>query len=110
MRNSLKHITDLNFEDEQGLQESVKTIRSEYIKKAFKSIIYIAIISIVAITYFLFVYLPYIENNLFSNLLTTETYSTGGSSFPLNLTLIERFTILIPSNKKIGLNILKKRA
>ena len=65
MRNSLKHVAELNFEDEQGLKDSVKTIRSEYIKKALKSIIYIAIISIVALTYLLYAYLPYIEKKLF---------------------------------------------
>ncbi len=87
MRNSLKSVAELNFEDEQGLKDSVKTIRSEYIKKAFKSIIYITVISIVALTYFLYVYLPYIEKNFFTNLLTTEASSSEGNSFPLNLTL-----------------------
>ena len=87
MRNSLKHVAELNFEDEQGLKDSVKTIRSEYIKKALKSIIYIAIISIVALTYLLYAYLPYIEKNFFTNLLTADTNNSGGYSFPLNLTL-----------------------
>ncbi|NVM45264.1 MAG: hypothetical protein HWN79_10130 [Candidatus Lokiarchaeota archaeon] len=87
MRNSLKGVVELNFEDEQGLKDSVKTIRSEYIKKAFKSIVYITVISIVALSYFLYVYLPYIEKNFFTNLLTTETSNSEGNSFPLNLTL-----------------------
>ncbi|GAG79125.1 unnamed protein product, partial [marine sediment metagenome] len=67
--------------------DSVKTIRSEYIKKALKSIIYVTIISIVALTYLLYVYLPYIEKNFFINLLTADTINLGGNSFPLNLTL-----------------------
>ena len=87
MRNSLKHVAELNFEDEQGLKDSVKTIRSEYIKKALKSIIYIALISIVALTYLLYAYLPYIEKNFFTNLLTADTNNLGGYSVPLNLTL-----------------------
>jgi len=53
MRNSLKSVVELNFEDEQGLEDSVKIIRSEYIKKALKSILYIAIVLSVAITYLL---------------------------------------------------------
>lgn len=87
MRNSLKSIVELNFEDEQGFKESQKIIRSEYIKKAFKSIAYIIIILSVALSYLLFCYLPYIERNFFTTLLTTENLSSEGSGFPLNLTL-----------------------
>ena len=87
MRNSLKSVVELNFEDEQSLKESVKIIRSEYIKKALKSILYIAIVLSVAITYLLFAYLPYMEENFFANLLVAESFSPGGNSFPLNLTL-----------------------
>ncbi len=87
MRNSLKSVVELNFEDEQSLKESVKTIRSEYIKKALKSIVYITIILVVALSYLLYGYLPYIEKNFFTNLLTAESFRSEGNSFPLNLTL-----------------------
>ena len=87
MRNSLKSVVELNFEDEQSLKESVKTIRSEYIKKALKSIVYITIVLVVALSYLLYGYLPYIEKNLFTNLLTAESFLSEGNSFPLNLTL-----------------------
>jgi len=87
MRNSLKSVVELNFEDEQSLKESIKTIRSEYIKKALKSIVYITIILVVALSYLLYGYLPYIEKNFFTNLLTAESFRSEGNSFPLNLTL-----------------------
>jgi len=87
MRNSLKSIVELNFEDEQGLKESVKTIRSEYIKKALKSILYITIVLSVALIYLIYGYLPYIEKNFFTNLLATETINSEGDIFPLNLTI-----------------------
>jgi hypothetical protein len=87
MRNSLKDVVDLNFEDEQGLKDSVKTIRSEYIKKALKSIVYITIVLSIALTYLIYGYLPYIENNFFNGLLSTESFSIEGNVFPLNLTL-----------------------
>ncbi len=85
MRNSLK--VELNFEDEQGLRDSVKTIRSEYIKKALKSIVYITIVLSVALSYLLYGYLPYIEKNFFTNLLPSESFNQEGNSHPLNLTL-----------------------
>ncbi len=87
MRNSLKSVVELNFEDQQSLEDSVKIIRSEYIKKALKSIVYIVIVLSVALSYLLFAYLPYIEKKFFTNLLATESFSPGGNSFPLNLTL-----------------------
>ena len=87
MRNSLKSVVELNFEDEQGFKDSVKTIRSEYIKKALKSIVYIVIVLSVALSYLIYGYLPYIERTFFTDLLTTESYSSGGNGFPLNLTL-----------------------
>jgi len=86
MRNSLKSVVELNFEDEQSLKESVKTIRSEYIKKALKSIVYITIVLVVALSYLLYGYLPYIEKNFFTNLLTAESFRSEGNSFLLNLT------------------------
>jgi hypothetical protein len=88
MRNSLKSIVELNFEDEKGLQDSAKTIRSEYIKKALKSILYIIIVIMsIALSYLLYGYLPYIEKNFFTNLLTTESLSSEANGFPLNLTV-----------------------
>ena len=87
MRNSLKSIVELNFEDEKGYNESVKTIRSEYVKKALKSIVYITIVISIALIYLLYGYLPYIEKNFFTNLLATENVNSEGSGFPLNLTL-----------------------
>ena len=87
MRNSLKSVVELNFEDEQGYQASVKTIRSEYVKKALKSAVYISIVISVAITYLLYAYLPYIKVNFFNKLLTTENLSSETASFPLNLTI-----------------------
>ena len=87
MRNSLRSIVELNFEDEQGFKDSVKTIRSEYNKKALKSIVYISIVLFVGLSYLLYGYLPYIERNFFTNLLVTESFNPEGNSFPLNLTL-----------------------
>jgi len=87
MRNSLKSVVELNFEDEQGIKDSVKTIRSEYTKKALKSIAYIAIVLTVALTYLIYGYLPYIEKNFFSGLLATEGARLTGYVFSLNLTL-----------------------
>ncbi len=87
MRNSLKSVVELNFEDEQSFKDSVKTIRSEYIKKALKSIVYITIVLSVALSYLLYYYLPYIEGNSFNNLLAYENFSIEGNIFPLNLTL-----------------------
>lgn len=87
MRNSLKSIEELNFEDEQGFKDSQKIIRSEYIKKALKSIVYIIIILSGVLSYLLYCYLPYIERNLFTTLLTTESYISEPTGFPLNLTL-----------------------
>ena len=86
MRNSLKSIVDLNFEDEQGFKDSVKTIRSEYVKKALKSIVYIAIVLSVALIYLIYGYLPYIENNFITGLLASESFILEGTGLPLNLT------------------------
>jgi len=87
MRNSLKSIVELNFEDEQGFKDSVKTIRSEYIKKALKSIIYISIVLTIVLSNLLYGYLPYIEKSFFTGLLATESSSSGGYVLSLNLTL-----------------------
>lgn len=87
MRNSLKSIVELNFEDEQGLKDSAKTIRSEYIKKALKSIIYIFIVLSVALTYLLYGFLPYIEEYLLNGLFTPESFNPNDIGFPLNLTV-----------------------
>jgi hypothetical protein len=87
MRNSLKSVVELNFEDEQNFKDSVNTIRSEYIKKALKSIVYISIVLSVALSYLLYCYLPYIEGKSFNNLLAYENFSLEGNIFPLNLTL-----------------------
>jgi len=87
MKNSLKSIVELNFEDEQGLKNSVKTIRSEYIKKALKSIGYISIVLSVAFSYLLYCFLPYIEKSFLTGLLATESFNSEGNGFPLILTL-----------------------
>lgn len=87
MRNSLKSVVELNFEDEQGFKDSVKTIRSEYIKKALKSIIYISIVLTIVLSNLLYGYLPYIEKGFFTGLLATESSSSGGYVLSLNLTL-----------------------
>ncbi|MBY9009342.1 MAG: hypothetical protein KGD74_05695 [Candidatus Lokiarchaeota archaeon] len=87
MRNSLKNIVELNFEDEQGFKDSVKTIRSEYIKKALKSTIYIIIVLTIIISNLLYGYLPYIERNFFTTFLATESSGSGGYVFSMNLTL-----------------------
>jgi len=87
MRNSLKSVVELNFEDEQGFKDSVKTIRSEYIKKALKSIIYILIVLTIVLSNLLYGYLPYIEKSFFTGLLATESSSSGGYVLSLNLTL-----------------------
>jgi hypothetical protein len=41
----------------------------------------------IVVSYLLYCYIPYIENNLFTNLLTTINLDAEGSGFPLNLTL-----------------------
>jgi len=87
MRNSLKSIVELNFEDEQGYEDSVNTIRSEYNKKAFKSTVYIVILLAVGLSYLLYGYLPYINENFFTNLLATENFNSQENVFPLNLTV-----------------------
>ena len=87
MRNSLKSVVELNFEDEQGYKNSVKTIRAEYTKKALKSILYILIVLTIVFSNILYGYLPYIEKNFFTGLLATGSSSTGGYVFSLNLTL-----------------------
>ena len=86
MRNSLKSISELNFENEQGMFDSAKIIRSEYLKKALKSIACIIAILTVALSYLIFVYLPYLDINSF-NYLISGTYPSGSNIFPLDLTL-----------------------
>jgi len=85
MRNSLKRI-ELNFENKQGMFDSAKIIRSEYLKKALKSIACIIAILTVALSYLLFVYLPYLDSNSF-NYLISGTYPSGSNRFPLDFTL-----------------------
>ncbi|MBY9014345.1 MAG: hypothetical protein KGD68_01505 [Candidatus Lokiarchaeota archaeon] len=87
MRNSLKTITELNFEDEQGLKESARIIKSEYYKKALKSILYIAIVLIIAFGYLIFGYLPYMDNTSFPYFLVTESSAPASIEFSLDLTL-----------------------
>ena len=87
MRNSLKSVTELNFEDEQGIKNSLKTIKSEYLKKALKSILYISIVLTAVLGNLLFGYLPYIEKNFITGLLPTEGNNSGGYVSSLNLTL-----------------------
>ena len=87
MRNSLKSVVELNFEDEQSVKDSVKIIRSEYIKKALKSILYIAIVLSITVSYLLYGYLPYIETNLFTELLDSNSFSSEENGIPLNLTI-----------------------
>jgi len=86
MRNSLKSEVELNFEDEQGFKDSVKIIRSEYNKKALKSIVYIAMVLSIALSYLIYGYLPYIKKNFITGLLATESFVLEGTSLPLNLT------------------------
>jgi len=85
MRNSLKRI-ELNFENKQGMFDSAKIIRSEYLKKALKSIACIIAILTVALSYLIFGYLPYLDSNSF-NYLISGTYRSGSDVFPLDLTL-----------------------
>jgi len=87
MRNSLKTVTELNFEDEQGLKEATKIIRSEYYKKALKSSLYIVIVLIVALGYLVFGYLPYMDNTSFPYFLVTENTTPANNGFFLDLTL-----------------------
>jgi len=86
MRNSLKRISELNFENEQDMFDSAKIIRSEYLKKALKSILCIIAITTGALIYLLFVYLPYLNNNTF-NYLISGAYPSGSYLFSLDLTL-----------------------
>jgi hypothetical protein len=86
MRNSLRRISELNFENEQGMFDSAKIIRSEYYKKALKASACIIAILSVALSYLIFGYLPYLNNNSF-NYLISGTYSSGSYVFPFNLTL-----------------------
>ena len=87
MRNSLKTVTELNFENEQGLKEATQIIRSEYYKKALKSSLYIAIVLIVAFGYLVFGYLPYMDNTSFPHFLVTESSTPVNNGFSLDLTL-----------------------
>jgi len=87
MRNSLKPIVELNFEDEQGLKESTKIIKSEFNKKALKSSLYIAIVLITALSYLVFGYLPYMDNTSFPYFLVNESSIPAGHVFSLDLTL-----------------------
>ncbi len=87
MRNSLKTITELNFENEKDLKESAQIIKSEYYKKALKSSLYIAIVLIVAFSYLVFGYLPYLDNTSFPYFLVTESSALVSSGFSLDLTL-----------------------
>ena len=86
MRNSLKRVTELNFENEQGMFDSAKVIKEEYLKKALKSIVCIIAILTVALSYLIFGYLPYLSNNSF-NYLISGTYTLGSDIFLLDLTL-----------------------
>ncbi len=86
MRNSLKRITELNFENKQDMFDSAKIIRSEYLKKALKSIACIIAILTLALIYLTFVYLPYLNSNSF-NYLISGKYPLGSNIFPLDLTL-----------------------
>ena len=87
MRNFLKSVTELNFEDEQSIKNSLKTIKSEYIKKALKSILYISIVLAVILSNLLYGYFPYIERNIFTGLLASESSTPGGYELSLNFTL-----------------------
>ena len=87
MRNSLKPIVELNFEDEQGLKESTKIIKSEFNKKALKSSLYIIIVLIIAFSYLLFGYLPYMDHTSFPYFLVNETSIPMDQGFSLDLTL-----------------------
>ena len=87
MRNFLKSVTELNFEDEQSIKNSLKTIKSEYIKKALKSILYISIVLAVILSNLLYGYFPYIERNIFTGLLASESSTPGGYVLSLNFTL-----------------------
>jgi len=87
MRNFLKSVTELNFEDEQGIKNSLKTIKSEYIKKALKSILYISIVLAVILSNLLYGYFPYIEKNIFTGLLASESSTPEGYVLSLNFTL-----------------------
>jgi len=87
MRNSLKTIIELNFEDEQGLKESAQIIKSEYYKKALKSSLYIAIVLIVGFIYLVFGYLPHMDNTSFPYFLVTESSTPVSNGFSLDLTL-----------------------
>ena len=86
MRNSLKRISELNFENEQGMFDSAKIIRAEYLKKALKSLACIIAILTVALSYLIFDFLPYLDRNSF-NYLISGTYPSGSSIFSLDLTL-----------------------
>jgi hypothetical protein len=87
MRNSLKTITELNFEDEQGLKDSAQIIKSEYYKKALKSSLYIGMVLIIAFSYLVFGYLPYVDNASFPYFLVSENSITIDHGFSLDLTL-----------------------
>jgi hypothetical protein len=86
MKNSLKRISELNFENEQGMFDSAKIIRSEYLKKALKYIVWIIAILTAAISYLIFVYLPYLNSNSFIYLIMGK-YPSGSNIFPLDLTI-----------------------
>lgn len=80
-------MTELNFEDEQGLKESAKIIKYEYYKKALKASFYIIVVLIVAISYLVFGYLPYMDSTPFPYSLVTENSAPLGNGFSIDLTL-----------------------
>jgi len=86
MKNTLKSIAELNFENKKGMFDSAKIIRSEYLKKAIKSIACIIAILTVVLSYLVFFYIPYLNSNSFNHLIS-GIFRSGSNKFPLDLTL-----------------------
>jgi len=62
MITTTKRCSELNFEDEENMLNSIRIIRAEYLRKAIKASICIVSILVIAISYLIFAYLPNLHN------------------------------------------------
>ena len=58
MITTTKRCSELNFEDEENMLNSIRIVRAEYLKKAIKASVCIILILVSAISYLIFAYIP----------------------------------------------------
>lgn len=80
MITTTKRCSELNFEDEENMLNSIRIIRAEYLKKAIKASLCIALILVSAISYLIFAYLPNLHNE-------TMLFHTYEKVIDFNLTI-----------------------